>query len=35
MRIARIATEHGPRHVVHQGDRWAEMVDPFTHGRWT
>jgi hypothetical protein len=30
MRTARTATEHGPRHVVRQGNRWAEVEDPFT-----
>ena len=29
MRIARIATAHGPRFVVAQDDRWAEVADPF------
>ena len=31
MRIARIATEHGPRFVVARGDRWAEVTDPFAN----
>lgn len=29
MRIARIATGHGPRAVIAEGDRWAEIADPF------
>ena len=29
MRIARIATDQGPRPVIQQGDRWAEVIDPF------
>jgi hypothetical protein len=29
MRIARIATDQGPRPVIAQGDRWAAVVDPF------
>ena len=29
MRIARIATDHGPRPVVQHGDRWREVADPF------
>jgi 2-keto-4-pentenoate hydratase/2-oxohepta-3-ene-1,7-dioic acid hydratase in catechol pathway len=29
MRIARIATDHGPVSVVQQADRWAEVIDPF------
>ena len=29
MRIARIATEHGPVPVVQQGLEWAEVADPF------
>jgi 2-keto-4-pentenoate hydratase/2-oxohepta-3-ene-1,7-dioic acid hydratase in catechol pathway len=29
VRIARIATAHGPRFVVAQDDRWAEVADPF------
>jgi len=29
VRIARIHTDHGPRPVVHDGDRWREIADPF------
>ena len=29
MRIARIATDHGPRPVVQHGNRWREVADPF------
>jgi 2-keto-4-pentenoate hydratase/2-oxohepta-3-ene-1,7-dioic acid hydratase in catechol pathway len=29
VRIARIVTESGPRSVVQQQDRWAEIIDPF------
>lgn len=29
MRIARIATDHGPVPVVQQGLEWAEVADPF------
>ena len=29
MRIARIATDHGPVSVVQQADQWAEVIDPF------
>jgi hypothetical protein len=29
MRIARIATDKGPRPVIAQGDRWADVIDPF------
>ena len=29
MRIARIHTNHGPRPVVHDDDRWREIADPF------
>jgi len=29
MRIARIATDHGPVSVVQQADQWVEVVDPF------
>ena len=29
MRIAHIATDHGPRPVVQHGNRWREVADPF------
>jgi len=29
VRIARIHTNHGPRPVVHDDDRWREIADPF------
>jgi 2-keto-4-pentenoate hydratase/2-oxohepta-3-ene-1,7-dioic acid hydratase in catechol pathway len=29
VRIARIATDHGPRPVVQHGELWREIVDPF------
>jgi 2-keto-4-pentenoate hydratase/2-oxohepta-3-ene-1,7-dioic acid hydratase in catechol pathway len=29
MRIARIATDHGPVSVVQQADQWVEVIDPF------
>jgi hypothetical protein len=29
VRIARIATDHGPRPVVQHGNRWREVADPF------
>ncbi|HEY5788425.1 MAG TPA: Rv2993c-like domain-containing protein, partial [Microlunatus sp.] len=29
MRIARIATPDGPRHVVADGSDWVEIADPF------
>ena len=29
MRIARIATDHGPRPVVQHGQLWREITDPY------
>jgi hypothetical protein len=29
VRIARVHTNHGPRAVVHDDDRWREIADPF------